>query len=517
MAELSPIVLLVAALYAAIYLDSRHKRNSKLPLPPGPPGLPLLGNLLDLPFDFQWLKFAEWSKQCSSDVIHISVGGKSIIGLQSFEACFDLLERRSSNYSSRADTPMLDLMGWGFQLAGLKYGPWWRAHRRAFHNLFNIESVRRFLPQEKKATNMFLRRMLHAPTRDLRRELRFMVASIVMDVTYGIHAKPENDPYIEAADRSFHEASIAALPNSYWVNVFPLLKHVPVWMPGAGFKRHAKECKKDTEQMVNAPFKETIRLMTVDPSRTSFVSLSLEKARAKGDTAQEEVIKNTAGITYSGAMDTTVATLLNFTLHMLENPEIQRRAQDELDNVLDPGRLPDFDDEEKLPYITAIIRETMRIHPVAPMAVPHVYSGDVDDVYHGYTISRGSILIPNVWAITHDEVMYPDPYLFRPERFLTPEGKLDPTVRDPSSLVFGFGRRICPGRHLALASAWITVASVLCVYNIQQAKRPDGSTIPAVREYKSSILQSPEIFDCQFVPRNAESLAIIEATSMQEV
>ena len=59
-----------------------------------------------------------------------------------------------------------------------------------------------------------------------------MVASIVMDVTYGIHAKPENDPYIEAADRSFHEASIAALPNSYWVNVFPLLKHVPDWMPG---------------------------------------------------------------------------------------------------------------------------------------------------------------------------------------------------------------------------------------------------------------------------------------------
>ncbi|KAL1736200.1 cytochrome P450 [Schizophyllum commune] len=348
-------------------------------------------------------------------------------------------------------------------------------------------------------------------------ELRFMVASIVMDVTYGIHAKPENDPYIEAADRSFHEASIAALPNSYWVNVFPLLKHVPDWMPGAGFKRHAKICKKDTEQMVDAPFKEAIRLMTADPARTSFVSLSLEKARAKGDAAQEEVIKNTAGITYSGAMDTTVATLLNFTLHMLENPEIQRRAQEELDSVLEPGRLPDFDDEEKLPYVTAIIRETMRIHPVAPMAVPHVYSGDVDDVYHEYTIPRGSILIPNVWAITHDEVTYPDPYLFRPERFLTPEGKLDPTVRDPSSLVSGFGRRICPGRHLALASAWITVASVLRVYNIQQAKRPDGSTIPAVREYKSSILQSPEVFDCQFVPRNAESLVIIEATSMQEV
>ncbi|KAL1696142.1 cytochrome P450 [Schizophyllum commune] len=461
MSATSSVVFLLAAFYAAVYLHSRRKRNAKLPLPPGPPGLPFVGNLLDLPFDFQWRKLAEWSKQ-------YGVGGNSMIGLQSFEACFDLLERRSSSYSSRADTPMLDLMGWGFQLAGLKYGPWWRAHRRAFHNLFNIESVRRFLPQEKKATNIFLRRMLHASTRDLRRELRFMVASIVMDVTYGIHAKPENDPYIEAADRSFHEASIAALPNSYWVNVFPLLKHVPDWMPGAGFKRHAKICKKDTEQMVDAPFKETIRLMTADPARTSFVSLSLKKARAKGDAAQEEVIKNTAGITYSGAMDT-----------------IQRRAQEELDSVLEPGRLPDFEDEGRLPYITAIIREAMRIHPVTPMAVPHVYSGDVDDVYHGYTIPRGSILIPNVWAITHDEVTYPDPYLFRPERFLTPEGKLDPTVRDPSSLVFG-------------SCAYTTFSKL----NVRMAVRSPPS---------------PEIFDCQFVPRNAESLAIIEATSMQEV
>ncbi|KAL1722891.1 cytochrome P450 [Schizophyllum commune] len=514
----TPVIPLLVALYGGLYLYDRRRRRLQLPTPPGPPGLPVVGNLFDAPSDFQWEKFAEWAKEYDSDLIYINVAGQAIVSLQSFEACIDLLERRSSIYSSRVDTPMLDLMGWDFQFSAMKYGPYWRAHRRAFHSAFNIDAARRFLPQQAKATNMFLRRMLEASTSSLDKELRYMVGSTIMDITYAIDAKPEHDPYIDTADIAFREAAKAGIPGAYLVSIFPFLKNVPDWMPGAGFKRYAKEWKEVTMQMINAPYEEAKRQMTAEPNRESFVSLLLSKSRAKGDDEEdmETIIRNTAALTYIGAMDTTVATILNFTLDMLANPEVQRRAQAELDSVLEPGRLPEYGDEERLPYITAIMKETMRLYPVAPMALPHLHSGKTDDVYRDFLIPKGAFLIPNTWALAHDEKMYPDPYAYKPDRFLTADGKLNRDVRDPSLYAFGFGRRICPGRHMALSSVWHAIASILRVYNIEKAKRPDGTVIEPVREYKSSLLYSPEHFECQYVPRNEAAIAMIQATAGRE-
>ena len=102
---------------------------------------------------------------------------------------------------------------------------------------------------------------------------------------------------------------------------------------------------------------------------------------------------------------------------MLANPEVQRRAQAELDSALEPGRLPEYGDEERLPYITAIMKETMRLYPVAPMvsihfpsgyqkheidlskALPHLHSGKTDDVYRDFLIPKGAFLIPNTWQV----------------------------------------------------------------------------------------------------------------------
>ncbi|KAL1707479.1 cytochrome P450 [Schizophyllum commune] len=510
-----PTFVIAAALFITAYLYVRRRRESGKLFPPGPSGLPIIGNLFDVPVDFQWLKYSEWSKKFGSDIVHLDVGGMPVVVLHSSEACYDLLERRSSEYSSRADTPMLDLMGWEFQITSMKYGPRWREHRRAFHSFFNVDTVRHFRPRQQRATHTFLRRMLDASSSDLRKELRFMVASTIMDITYGIDALPENDPYTQVADRAFNAGAIAAVPNSYLVNIFPILLHLPEWMPGTGFKKHARKWRPVTEEMVNAPFEETMRRMASDSARSSFVSLSLEKTRAKNDLAQEEIVKNTAAIMYIGAMDTTVATLLSFTLHMLENPEIAMRARLELDSVLEPGRLPEFDDEERLPYTTAVVKETLRMYPAAPVAVPHQHTGETDDVYRGFTIPRGSVVIPNVWAMAHDEMAYPEPYIYKPERFLTVDGKLNPAIRDPTSFVFGFERRVCPGKHMALASIWLTIASTLRVYTIEKAKRSDGTTIEPKREYKSSTLQSPEAFECNFVPRSEAAVRMIRESMDQ--
>ena len=122
---------------------------------------------------------------------------------------------------------------------------------------------------------------------------------------------------------------------------------------------------------------------------------------------------------------------------MLRYPEFQTKAQAEIDRVLQ-GALPAFGDEESLPYVTAILLEVFRWKPVTPFSVPHALTSD--DVYRGYRIPGGATVVPNIWSMMHDEDMYPDPFTFNPERFLK-DGKLNPAVRDPRNIGFGFGRR----------------------------------------------------------------------------
>lgn len=147
---------------------------------------------------------------------------------------------------------------------------------------------------------------------------------------------------------------------------------------------------------------------------------------------------------------------------MAKHPNIQRRAQEEIDRVVGSDRLPDFNDRPSLPYIDAIYRELLRHTPPLALGLPHVATED--DIYEGYFIPRGtfyddpydsdliiaflgSIVIGNIWAMTHDETMYPDPFTFKPERFLDSNGRLND---DSRIMAYGFGRRCVPQINILL-------------------------------------------------------------------
>ena len=124
---------------------------------------------------------------------------------------------------------------------------------------------------------------------------------------------------------------------------------------------------------------------------------------------------------------------------MVLHPEAQKAAQAELDAVIGPDRLPTFADEQSLPYLAAVIKECWRWEVIGPTAVPHMLT--VDDEYKGYFLPKGTIIIPNSFTILNDDKAYPEPSAFKPERFLK-DGKLDPSVRNPTVAAFGYGRRI---------------------------------------------------------------------------
>ncbi|KAJ6549064.1 cytochrome P450 [Mycena vulgaris] len=508
-----PIDLLTVAVctttaLAVIYLLRPRTSRSQLPLPPGPRKLPLVGNLFDMPSEFPWEAYQAWSRQYDSDIIHLDFAGTSVVVLSSLEATDALLDNRSAIYSDRPGSPMLlDLMGWDFHLAMMKYGDEWRTHRRLFHQGFSVTAAQSFRPKERAATHGLLRRLLRTPEA-FSAHLKQMAGEVIMSVAYGIDVLPADDPHIALAEetvQSFNDAN-----GRFLVDVMPVLKYVPDWLPGAGFKRKAKAWRKLTRALNDVPFAEVKRQITSGTAPHSFVAESLQLLHESSDAHyyDEATIKGTAASMYSAGSETTATTLATFFLAMLANPAAQKTAQTEIDTVLGQKALPDFADEQAMPYVAALIKEVLRWETVSPLGVPHFLA--VEDEYRGYRIPAGSIVFGNVWAILHDETMYPDPYAFKPERFLQ-EGKPNPDVCDPHA-AFGFGRRICPGLHMASASLWIAISCILATFDITKAVGEDGETIEPSYKYSSGLTSAPLPFKCSIRPRSKATADLIEAT-----
>jgi len=109
--------------------------------------------------------------------------------------------------------------------------------------------------------------------------------------------------------------------------------------------------------------------------------------------------------------------------------------------------------------------------------------------------------------------MYPDPMAFNPERFLTKDGILNPAVQDPALAAFGFGRRICPGSHIAISTLWLAAATILSTFQISKALDENGMPIEAEVKYRAGTICEPEPFKCSITPRSATAEAVVRSVA----
>jgi len=186
-------------------------------------------------------------------------------------------------------------------------------------------------------------------------------------------------------------------------------------------------------------------------------------------------------------------------------PEAQHNAQAEIDEVIGNTRFPTFADRENLPYVNALCREVLRFHSVVPTGLPHMVMGD--DIHAGFFIPKGSLVIANLWNMLHDPQTYEDPDTFNPSRFLSYSGHK--AERDIYDFIFGFGRRICPGRVLADTSLFIMAAMALSVLDISKSVSADGTTVEPVLKPLSGSVSQPTPFNCLIETRSSQALALL--------
>lgn len=488
---------------------SHKKRNpGGLPLPPGPKPLPVVGNVFGLKIDEPWVTYTHWGATYG-ELVYSRLLNQEIILINTEKVAKDLLERRSNNYSDRPGILCLtnDFFGWSFNSVMIKYNDRWRLHRRLFHQAFRPEAAYTYQSMQLRKARELLNNLLEDPV-NWRAHLQTHSASIIMSVVYGYEIGPRDDPIISIVERAVNLAVSSIKPEvAAFLGAFPFLQHIPSWFPGASFKRTAILSTRYAEDMIEAPFQYVVKNMASGSASPSMVADSLRKA--EDENASEtyvKAIKETAVTAFAAASETTATTMIIFILTMLLNPEVQARAQAEIDSVLGSVRLPNFEDRASLPYVEAVLREVLRWHPAVPLSIPHAATNN--DVYNGYFIPQGATIITNTWAITRNEAKYPNPEEFKPERFFGADGVLND---DTVSFAFGAGRRVCVGRYIADASIWSAMVSILALFDIKKCKDEQGNNIDVNPKFTAGITSHPLPFPCLVVPRhkgfNTERLA----------
>jgi cytochrome P450 len=209
---------------------------------------------------------------------------------------------------------------------------------------------------------------------------------------------------------------------------------------------------------------------------------------------------------------------------MLAYPEVQARAHAELDEVVGRARPPTFADVPSLSYIHAMVKETLRWSPIIPLGVPH--ASTADDWYEGMFIPKGTICLQNMRVLNLDpEVFGSNAAEFDPARYLDEKGVQVRALmegREEGHMMFGYGRRVCPGRHVAEGTLVIDFATLLWAMRFERPKGSRGEL--DVRNYVQSGVTAyvfprtlslgfilpcqrsrPVPFECKAVPRFMEA------------
>jgi len=287
----------------------------------------------------------------------------------------------------------------------------------------------------------------------------------------------------------------------FWlVDYIHWLRFIPSWMPGAQFQRIGIRSTSLQNRTRQEPFDYILKHFEKNGPNGSLATELIESGN------RSENARDVLAVLYSAGVEPTTSAVVNFMYAMLLYPGILKKVQEEIDSVVDPGRLPEPSDRQNLPYVESAWKESLRWHVSVPLAIPHV-SAEEDD-WRGFRIPKGTAFIPHIGYMLRDRRIFKDPDVYRPERWLADDANMLP---DPTNLVFGFGTRICPGRHIADRIGFGMISSIVSLYDILPL---DGEERPKSAEYIDAALRFPNNFKCRFVPRSEAARHILKDLSL---
>ncbi|KAH8728171.1 cytochrome P450 [Phaeosphaeriaceae sp. PMI808] len=506
-----PLYAFIFALVALIVYRLSKVGQRPAGCPPGPPTLPIIGNLHLMPKERAWLQFQKWADEYGP-VYSLIVGTKVMVILSSDQVVKDLLDKRSNIYSSRPDNYLGNVVSGGMRMGLMdqEYGSTWRMIRKIIHNSLNINVSRSYVPYQDLENKAMLVGLLETPALFVDHIRRYS-NSLTTQMVFGFRTTSINDPKLLQLYQGFDKfAQFLATESAALLDLYPLLRKLPDFaLPSRRYAKrlHVKECELYLGHYRNA--KNAIKNKTAKPS------FCVDLVRAQDQEGfSDKLAAYVSGSLLEAGSDTTSSTLIGFVQAMILFPEVAKAAQAELDRVCG-DRFPTLDDEPNLPYIRACVKESLRWMPTAVAALPHAVIRD--DEYLGFKIPKGASVICNTWGIHMDPKRHPEPRRFNPVRYINHSqtaiesaNNADPTKRD--HFVFGAGRRSCQGMHIAERSLFFAISRMLWAFDFHAVHDAQGVEIkPDAEDLRSGLLIQPKPFLARIVPRSVEKATSVKA------
>jgi cytochrome P450 len=479
---------LLTASVAIVIITLVYEYIRERKLPPGPRRLPIIGNLHQAPRYNPWQTFDAWMKQYGP-VISVRFGGSTVIVIGDPNIAHDLLDKRANIYSDRPRMVMAgELLTKGMHMLLRRFDGRYLLHQRLQAPLLSPRASSTYIPLQDMESKFTLVRFLDS--NDYRGQYERFAASLIYGLAYGYRIVTGREQSLKDAHRVQENFALLAQVGMWVADLVPALNCLPA--PFTPWKKTAAELYQLEEKLHLGNLKAGME----SPAWTW--SKAMKASRESKDMGEVEIAYS-LGILADAGLDTTVMVLEIFTLAAVLYPDVVEAAHKELDDTIGQDRLPTLGDKEKLPYICAIIEETFRWRHITPGGIPHATTKE--DWYMGYRIPKGATVVPNFWSMRTDVCRYENPNMFRPERWIDQPGGVNN---------FGYGRRVCTGRHIADNSLFLLISRLLWAYDIRAGLDANGE----VAKIDDTILTSgfvwrPKPFPVVFTPRSTHHQAFI--------
>ncbi|KAL0959316.1 hypothetical protein HGRIS_014578 [Hohenbuehelia grisea] len=431
--------------------------------------------------------YREWA-QTLGPIIELSPNNSGkVYMLGTLKVTLDLFDKRSLDFSSRPRFPMAELLGRHENVGFSYYNERLKSSRMLLSRSLSPHAVQQWEELVQNDVNALLLKMRHDPSQ-LWPSLQQAIQSFFMRLTYGEDPGPE---YYRLIKTSQAYTGAALRPGRWLVNKYPILKLVPAWLPGASFQRWAREGKALYETLTHEPFLKVKERMSAGIAELSFVRNCLQLRHSGDVKCDERLALTTAGSILNAASETTSSAMLTLIHALAADERLQARAYEEIKTAVGAERLPSLNDRSQLPFINALLLEVLRFNPPIPILT---HSNTKHTEYGGVTIPNASTVYANVWSILHDESHYQQPGAFIPERFLG-----DMPALDPRKVVFGVGRRACPGRHIAEALLFTYATRLIALFSVETDEKLEFDT-----EF-NGLVSTPKPFPVNVIPRSSSS------------
>ncbi|CAL5037147.1 unnamed protein product [Urochloa decumbens] len=476
--------LVVLALSSVVWQRHRRGQRKKSPnLPPGPRGWPVVGSLGLLAGALPPHRaLAALASRHGAPLMHLRLGSFDAVVASTAEAARLVLRTHDLAFADRPPTAFGEILAYGYKgILQTPYGPYWRMARRlCAAELFSPRRVDAFEPvraQEMRALTRGLFESAAAAVevreRMLSHTMRNILRMAVGDKWSGCYGSEEGEAFRRALGEAFAVAGAVSSAGEW----LPWLGRLDL----QGFSRRMRRVHvlfdRFLEQILVEHESDSRERDGVDDD-DKFVARDLvdvllsqlsDSEQQQGKEEEQEALLTRDGVkaiiqdVIAGGTETGAVTVEWAMAELLRHPEAMAAAAGELGRVVGRDRWPTERDLPCLPYVEAVLKETMRLHPVAPLLFPRCAREDTA-VGGGYDVPAGARVLVNVWAVARDPASWPDaPGEFRPERFLAGGAAEGVDVRGAhfQLLPFGSGRRMCPAYGLAMKAMAAALANLV--------------------------------------------------------